>query len=62
VNRYPQSDPNTWRTPEQWFTVPPEVGYSDQQHDTQQWNDNSRSAARLRPEIEHPPLRRDGLR
>ena len=58
---YPESDRRTWRTAEQWFLAAEEAAREEEQA-APAWHDSERSAARLRPEIEHPPLPRDRLR
>lgn len=58
---YPQSDRSNWRTAEQWFLAA-EAAAREEQQVNPTWQDSERSAARLRPEIEQPPLPRDNLR
>ena len=59
---YPESDRSTWRTAEQWFLAAEAAAREEEQAANPAWDDSERSAARLRPEIEQPPLPRDRLR
>jgi len=56
---YPVTDPSTWRTPEEWNAVP--AAAENGAPPPSSWDENSRSAARLRPEIAQPPLHRNDL-
>ena len=58
---YPESDPRTWRTAEQWYFAAEQAALEEEQA-APPMDDGQRSAARLRSEIEQPPLPRDSLR
>ena len=60
VAGYPQSDPGTWRTADQWRQASDEAAWEEEA--APPWHEAGRSAARLRHEIEQPPLNRDRLR
>ena len=52
--------PHTWRTADQWHQASDEAAWEEEA--APPWHEAGRSAARLRSQIEQPPLNRDRLR
>lgn len=55
---YPQTNPQSWRDPSDWGSAG-NARQGGPQNVQPMWHEEGRSAARLRPEIEQPPLRRN---
>ena len=61
TSNYPESDRTNWRTAQQWFLAAEQAAQQEEQT-APAWHDEERSASRLRPNIQQPPLPRDSLR